>query len=67
VLPQVWFITGASKGFGMEWTRAALAWGHAVVATARNPKTIEAAFTPNDKLLTLPLDVTNEQFNRLAS
>ncbi len=58
---QVWFITGASKGFGMELTRAALALGHGVVATARNPKTIEAAFTQNDNLLTLPLDVTNEQ------
>jgi len=41
---KVWFITGASKGFGMELTRAALETGDRVIATARNPKMIEAAF-----------------------
>ena len=41
---KVWFITGASKGFGMELTRAALQTGDSVVGTARNPKTIEEAF-----------------------
>jgi len=37
---KVWFITGASKGFGMELTNAALEAGDTVVATARNPKSI---------------------------
>ena len=58
---KVWFITGASKGFGMELTRAALAAGDTVVATARNPETINKAFGKNEHLLTLPLDVTNEK------
>ena len=58
---KVWFITGASKGFGMELTKAALDAGDAVVATARNPKTIEGAFGKHDRLLTLKLDVTSEQ------
>jgi len=58
---KVWFITGASKGFGMELTKAALDAGDAVVATARNPKTIEDAFGKHDRLLTLRLDVTSEQ------
>jgi hypothetical protein len=35
---KVWFITGASKGFGMELTKAALGAGGTVVASARNPK-----------------------------
>jgi short-subunit dehydrogenase len=34
---KVWFITGASKGFGMELTKAALDAGDTVIATARNP------------------------------
>jgi NAD(P)-dependent dehydrogenase (short-subunit alcohol dehydrogenase family) len=58
---KVWFITGASKGFGMELTKAALDAGDTVVATARNPKSIEDAFGKQDRLLTLKLDVTNEQ------
>ena len=58
---KVWFITGASKGFGMELTRAALDAGDTVVATARDPKSIEEAFGKRDRLLTLKLDVTNEQ------
>jgi len=58
---KVWFITGALKGFGMELTKAALDTGDTVVATARNPKTIESAFGKHDRLLTLKLDVTSEQ------
>jgi NAD(P)-dependent dehydrogenase (short-subunit alcohol dehydrogenase family) len=33
---KVWFITGASKGFGYVWTEAALARGDRVAAAARN-------------------------------
>ena len=33
---MVWFITGASRGMGVEFARAALAARHAVVATGRN-------------------------------
>jgi NAD(P)-dependent dehydrogenase (short-subunit alcohol dehydrogenase family) len=57
---KVWFITGASKGFGMELTKAALAAGDTVVATARNPETITKALGQQDRLLALALDVTNE-------
>lgn len=58
---KVWFVTGASKGFGMELTKAALNAGDTVVATARDPQTIRDVFGGNDRLLTLMLDVTNEQ------
>src|SRR5215472_14047307 len=58
---KVWFITGASKGFGMELAKAALETGDRVVATARNPKTIEDTFGAQERLLVLKLDVTNEQ------
>jgi NADP-dependent 3-hydroxy acid dehydrogenase YdfG len=32
---KVWFITGASRGFGRIWTEAALQRGDKVAATAR--------------------------------
>src|SRR5437879_13153438 len=34
--PKTWFITGTSRGFGREWTIAALDRGDKVAATARN-------------------------------
>jgi NAD(P)-dependent dehydrogenase (short-subunit alcohol dehydrogenase family) len=37
---KTWFITGTSRGFGREWTLAALGRGDRVVATARNPKAL---------------------------
>ena len=57
---SVWFITGASRGFGIEITRQAVARGDQVAATARNPEAItEAVPDACDALLTLPLDVTS--------
>jgi len=56
---KVWFITGASRGFGRVWAEAALARGDKVAATARN---VESIAYLNDKygnqVLTLALDVT---------
>ena len=57
---KVWFITGASRGFGLEVARAALARGDRVVATARKPEAVEAALGRHDKLLSVGLDVTDE-------
>lgn len=60
-MSKVWFITGASRGIGREVARAALAAGDMVVATARNPQQVEAAFPGEaDRLLALALDVTEE-------
>ena len=59
---RVWFITGASKGFGLEVARVALANGERVIATARDPQKVQAALSaPPERLLALPLDVTDEQ------
>ena len=38
--PRVWFITGASTGFGRNLAEAVLANGDRVVATARKPETV---------------------------
>ncbi|MFW3171675.1 SDR family oxidoreductase [Geodermatophilus sp. CPCC 206100] len=59
-MPKTWFITGASRGFGREWTIAALERGDTVAATARDPRTLDdlvARF--GDKVLPLQLDVTD--------
>ena len=57
---KVWFITGASRGFGRVWTEAALKRGDRVVATARNPETLgELVSVYGDAVLALPLEVTD--------
>jgi NAD(P)-dependent dehydrogenase (short-subunit alcohol dehydrogenase family) len=60
-MSQVWLVTGASRGLGRETVRAALDAGHRVVATARNARTIDAAFngTPAERLLRATLDVAD--------
>ena len=56
---KVWFITGAGRGMGVDITRAALAAGHAVVATGRDPGAVAKAVGASDDLLAVKLDVTN--------
>ncbi|PPR05040.1 hypothetical protein CVT24_010186 [Panaeolus cyanescens] len=56
--PQVWFITGASSGFGRSMAEAALAAGHNVVATLRKPEVLNALQEQYPStLLVLQLDV----------
>jgi NAD(P)-dependent dehydrogenase (short-subunit alcohol dehydrogenase family) len=57
---RIWFITGASRGFGALIARQALDAGDAVVATARNPQAAIAAIGEHPNLLALALDVTDE-------
>jgi NAD(P)-dependent dehydrogenase (short-subunit alcohol dehydrogenase family) len=56
---KVWFITGAGRGMGVDIATAALAAGHAVVATARNTDTVTAALGQDEDLLAVKLDVTD--------
>ena len=42
-MTKTWLITGAGRGMGVEFARAALAAGHNVVATGRNPDTVRSA------------------------
>src|SRR4051794_27057214 len=55
---QVWFITGAGRGMGVHFTQAALAAGHAVVATGRRPEIVREAVGDTEDLLVVRLDVT---------
>lgn len=57
---KVWFITGASRGFGRIWAEGALQRGDQVAATARNVASIAGLKEKyGDNVLTLELDVTN--------
>jgi NAD(P)-dependent dehydrogenase (short-subunit alcohol dehydrogenase family) len=56
---KAWFITGAGRGMGVDIAKAALAAGHAVVATARNADSVTAALGDHDDLLAARLDVTD--------
>jgi NAD(P)-dependent dehydrogenase (short-subunit alcohol dehydrogenase family) len=56
---KVWFITGTSRGMGVDIARAALAAGNAVVATGRNTDAVNKAVGQAEDLLIVKLDVTS--------
>src|SRR5580700_5523427 len=56
---NVWFITGAGRGMGLDITKVALAAGHKVVATGRNTDKVAQAVGESANLLVVKLDVTN--------
>lgn len=59
---KVWFITGASRGFGLEIVKAALANGDQVAATVRSkPEALLAQFNNDKNLFVTILDVTDEK------
>ncbi|MEU3027553.1 SDR family NAD(P)-dependent oxidoreductase [Streptomyces incarnatus] len=65
--PQVWFITGSSRGFGRALVDAVLAAGDLVAATARRPDTLAADLAEyGDRVLPLALDVTGPDAARAA-
>ena len=66
---KVWFITGASRGFGRIWTDAALKRGDKVAATARKLASIEDLKEKyGENVLTLELDVTRpDQVNEAVA
>src|SRR3954447_25684823 len=58
-MTKTWLITGAGRGMGVEFARAALAAGHNVVATGRNPDAGSSAVGEHENLLVTALDVTD--------
>lgn len=59
-MSKVWFITGASRGLGREWSLAALERGDSVAATARDTAALGNLVAQfGDRVLPLALDVTD--------
>jgi NAD(P)-dependent dehydrogenase (short-subunit alcohol dehydrogenase family) len=63
---EVWFITGAARGMGVDIARAALNAGHAVVGTARDASRVTEALGEHENLLALSLDITDETAAKTA-
>jgi NAD(P)-dependent dehydrogenase (short-subunit alcohol dehydrogenase family) len=64
---EVWFITGAARGMGIDIARAALNAGHAVVGTARDARRVTEALGEHENLLAVSLDITDETAARTAT
>ena len=58
---KIWFVTGAGRGLGVDIAKAALAAGHAVVATGRDPAKVAKAVGVHEDLLSLKLDITRPE------
>jgi NAD(P)-dependent dehydrogenase (short-subunit alcohol dehydrogenase family) len=58
-MTNTWLITGAGRGMGIEFARTALAAGHNVTATGRNPEKVHSALGEQENLLVTVLDVTD--------
>jgi NAD(P)-dependent dehydrogenase (short-subunit alcohol dehydrogenase family) len=56
---KVWFITGAGRGMGADFAKAALADGHSVVASGRDTDRVSKALGRSNDLLPVKLDVTS--------
>ena len=56
---KIWFITGASRGMGADFAKAALAAGHAIVASGRDSDQVSKALGQSNDLLAVKLDVTS--------
>jgi NAD(P)-dependent dehydrogenase (short-subunit alcohol dehydrogenase family) len=63
---KIWFITGAGRGMGADFARAALTAGHAVVATGRNSNAVSMTLGQSNDLLAVKLDVTSRAAGRAA-
>ncbi|KJE20764.1 short chain dehydrogenase [Frankia torreyi] len=59
-MSRIWFVTGASRGFGRVFVESAVRAGDQVVATARKIDAVaDLAQTHGDAVLPLALDVTD--------
>src|SRR3979411_431228 len=63
---NVWFVTGAGRGMGVDIVKAALAAGHTVVATGRNTDAVTRALGEADELLVVKVDVTRPEDPKAA-
>jgi NAD(P)-dependent dehydrogenase (short-subunit alcohol dehydrogenase family) len=64
---NVWLVTGSASGLGRHIAEAALASGHRLAATARDPRRLnELVEKYGDQIRTVALDVVDEQAAKAA-
>jgi NAD(P)-dependent dehydrogenase (short-subunit alcohol dehydrogenase family) len=66
-MQKTWFITGASRGLGLDIAKLALQAGHRVVAAGRSRQAVAQALgQDSEQLLPVELDVTDQHQARTA-
>ncbi|WP_164018485.1 oxidoreductase [Pyxidicoccus trucidator] len=66
-MSKVWFITGSSRGLGRDLSKAVLAAGHRLIATARKPEQLRELIEQyGERVLPVALDVTDAAAARAA-
>ena len=60
-ISKTWLTTGAGRGMGVDFARAALAAGHEVLATGRDPDIVRSAVGEHENLLVTELDITDAE------
>ena len=66
-MSQVWLVTGCSRGIGRALAEAALAQGHKLVATARDPRALSGLVERyGDRVRATALDVTDQKAAKAA-
>ncbi|CAO3664621.1 unnamed protein product [Umbelopsis vinacea] len=66
--PRTYFITGSSRGIGVELVKQLAAKGNVVIASARNPEAAEKLqkLVDNKKVFAIKLDVQSEESVKAA-
>jgi NAD(P)-dependent dehydrogenase (short-subunit alcohol dehydrogenase family) len=63
---KIWLITGAGRGMGVDFAKAALAAGDAVVASGRDIDRVSRVLGKSNDLLAVKLDVTSRPDSEAA-
>ncbi|MGJ1234745.1 MULTISPECIES: SDR family NAD(P)-dependent oxidoreductase [unclassified Sphingobacterium] len=58
---KVWFVTGASKGLGLNLVKELLAQDYSVVATSRTKQALEDEIGDQENFLPLEVDITDDK------
>lgn len=61
-MKRIWFVTGTTRGMGVEIVKAAVQQGDAVVATGRSLKQLQEVYAklPSDRIELVELDIRDE-------
>ncbi|MDH2549374.1 SDR family oxidoreductase [Acinetobacter baumannii] len=62
-MKRIWFVTGTTRGMGVEIVKAAIQQGDSVIATGRSLSKLKALYAnlPSDQIELVELDIRDEQ------
>lgn len=62
-MKRIWFVTGTTRGMGVEIVKAAIQQGDSVIATGRSLSKLKALYSnlPSDQIELVGLDIRDEQ------